>query len=92
MPVLSLAEAKEDLGVEGSVDDARVQALLDAAIQAASDYINRPIPWTDDTGAEVEVPPAVNAAIRLELRALYDNPEDVHSKAFMALLNPSRAY
>lgn len=92
MAVLTLAEAKEDLGVVGTEDDARIQALLDAAIESAAGYIKRTIPWNDDAGAPVDVPSAVNAAIRLELRALYDNPEDVQSAAFKALLQPHRDY
>lgn len=92
MAVLSLAEAKEDLGIVGNEDNARVQALLDAAIESAAGYIKRSIPWNDEEGNPVEVPAAVNAAIRLELRALYDSPEDIQSAAFKALLAPSRDY
>ncbi len=88
MPVLTLAQAKADLRVDGDADDDNVQGLLDAAIQSASDRINRPIPWSDDNGDPVDVPAAVNAAIRLELRALYDDPEAVHSRAFESLLAP----
>lgn len=88
MPVLTLEEAKVDLRVDGDDEDANVQGLLDAAIQSASDRINRPIPWDDDAGEPVDVPPAVNAAIRLELRALYADPDAVHSRAFNALLAP----
>lgn len=88
MPVLTFAQAKADLRVDGDADDDKVQELLDAAIQSASDRINRPIPWDDDDGAPVDVPAAVNAAIRLELRALYDDPESVHGRAFESLLAP----
>lgn len=92
MAVLTLEQAKEDLAVDGTADDARVQSLLTAAIQSASEYINRAIPWKDDLGADVEVPEAVNAAIRLELRALFADPTSVHSPAFRSLLNPYRIY
>lgn len=88
MPLLTLEEAKQDLRVDGDDADATVQALLDSAIGSASGRINRPIPWLDDDGIEVDVPPAVNAAIRLELRALYANPDLVHSRAFLLLLAP----
>lgn len=88
MPVLTLAQAKADLRVDSDDDDDNVQGLLDAAIQSASDRINRAIPWLDDEGAPVDVPAAVNAAIRLELRALYNDPDGVHSRAFECLLAP----
>jgi hypothetical protein len=88
MSVLTLAQAKADLRVDSDDDDENVQGLLDAAIQSASDRINRPIPWTDEADAPVEVPAAVNAAIRLELRALYADPDAVHSRAFNCLLAP----
>lgn len=88
MPVLTLEEAKRDLRVDSDDDDENVQALLDAAIASASDRINRPIPWLDAAGEVVPVPATVNAAIRLELRALYGDPDSVHSRAFEALLAP----
>jgi hypothetical protein len=88
VPVLTLEEAKLDLRVDGDDADAMVQSLLDAAIGSASGRINRPIPWLDEDGAEVDVPAAVNAAIRLELRALYADPDAVQSRAFVALLAP----
>ncbi|WP_343728518.1 head-tail connector protein [Duganella sp.] len=88
MPILTLEEAKADLRVDSDDADETIQALLDAAIQSASDRINRPIPWQDEDGADVEVPASVNAAIRLELRALYDNPDSVHGRAFESLLAP----
>ena len=89
MAVLTIAEAKVELRSDAA-DDARVQSLLEAAIQSASDYINRSIPWTDAAGAEVPVPATVNAAIRLELKALYDRPESIQCAAFKSLLNPYR--
>lgn len=88
MSVLTLAQAKADLRIDSDDDDANVQGLLDAAIQSAADRINRPIPWADEEGAEVDVPAPVNAAIRLELRALYGDPDGVHGRAFNCLLVP----
>lgn len=90
MPVPTLAEARLDLRVTGTAQDAKIQRLLNAAIRSASEYLNRPIPWTDDAGNPVEVPETVYAAIMLELRALFDDPESVHSLAFKNLLGPSR--
>ena len=88
MPLLTIAQAKVDLRIDGSDEDDNIQGLLDAAVASAADRINRPIPWLDDAGVEVEVPAPVNAAIRLELRALYSDPDAVHSRAFECLLAP----
>lgn len=90
MAVLDLNAAKDDLRIFD--EDARVQSLLDAAISSAANFINRAIPWKDDAGVPVEVPEDVNAAIRLELRALCYEPKDVQSSAFKALLIPYRVY
>lgn len=90
MPALDLTAAKDDLRIWD--EDARVQALLDAAIKSAANFINRDIPWKDDAGADVAVPADVNAAIRLELRALCYDPAAVQSPAFKSLLNPYRVY
>lgn len=90
MPVLDLTAANDDLRIWD--EDARVQALLDAAIKSASNFINRDIPWKDANGVDVEVPADVNAAIRLELRAMCYDPDAVHSAAFCSLLNPYRDY
>lgn len=92
MPLLTIQEVKDDLGLIGTDDDAKAQALLDAAILSASNYINRTIPWDDALGAPVDVPQDVNSAIRLEVRALFDESDSVHSAAFKALLNPYRIY
>ncbi|WP_428718576.1 head-tail connector protein [Undibacterium curvum] len=90
MPLPTLDEARHDLRVSGNQDDAKIQRLLNAAIQSASEFINRPIPWKDDLGVVLPVPDTVYAAILLELRALYDSPEDICSPAFFNLLRPYR--
>lgn len=89
MPVPTLEEARQDLRAN-SEDDAKIQRLLKASIESASNFINRPIPWKDEAGVDVDVPDTVYAAILLELRALYDAPEDIHSLAFCNLLQPYR--
>jgi hypothetical protein len=92
MAVITLPEAKADLRIYGDDDDANLTILLNAAIASAANYICRPIPWTNDAGQLEDVPEDVNAAILLELRALHDDPEKVHSAAFKVLLNPYRVY
>ena len=41
----------------------------------ASQYIDRPIPWTDQAGELVPAPPDVKAAILLIIGDLYENRE-----------------
>jgi len=105
MALPTLDEAKLHLRVDVDEDDALIASLLLAAIESASNFLGRSIPWPklDDDGAPLldpngqlmlePVPESVNAAIKLELGALYANREPeapVRSPAFRALLTPYR--
>lgn len=105
MPTPTLEQAKLHLRVDFDADDTLITSLLAAAVESASNYLGRPIPWPrldsdgepvlDGDGEPIEepVPESVNAAIKLELGALYANREPgapVSSSAFRALLMPYR--
>ena len=75
MPIVSLADAKTHLRVDGAAEDGFIELLLGAAEGAVAQYLNRPLPWQGADGAEVPVPPAVKVAILLILGDLYANRE-----------------
>ncbi|KAG1442295.1 hypothetical protein G6F57_018449 [Rhizopus arrhizus] len=87
MPTPTLEQAKLHLRVDFDADDTLITSLLAAAVESASNYLGRPIPWPrldgegepvlDNEGEVIEeqVPESVNAAIKLELGALYANRE-----------------
>lgn len=58
-----------------SETDPELQAFLDAAVDHASQFLGRPIPWADSESSEVPVPPSVRAAILLIVGDLYENRE-----------------
>lgn len=105
MAIPTLEQAKLHLRVDFDDDDSLIAVLLQAAVESAANYLGRPIPWPrlDSNGDPElggdgqpvidEVPESVNAAIKLELGALYANREPnapVQSPAFKALLLPYR--
>ncbi len=49
--------------------------IISAAVSHASQYIDRPIPWADESGELVPAPPDVKAAILLIIGDLYENRE-----------------
>lgn len=65
--VLTLDEIKRQLKMELD-DDSRndeLESFEASAIDYASQYIGRPIPWTDDEGVPVDVPASVKSALKL---------------------------
>ncbi|WP_207458649.1 head-tail connector protein [Azospirillum sp. SYSU D00513] len=75
MAAVTLDEAKAHLRVDGGAEDADLTLKLMAAEDAAAQYINRPIPWTNAEGQAVPVPASVKVAILLILGDLYANRE-----------------
>ena len=75
MPIVSLADAKTHLRVDGSAEDGFIELLLGAAEDAVARYLNRPVPWRDTDGTETPVPAAVKVAVLLILGDLYANRE-----------------
>lgn len=56
-------------------EDVRLLELLEAATDYASMYLGRPIPWTDENDAAVDVPASVRAGILLIVADLFENRE-----------------
>lgn len=77
MTVLTLPEIKTHLRLDAdeSAEDALLESLNEAAHDYASQYLGRPLPWLDDDGLPVVVPPSVRAAILLIVGDLYENRE-----------------
>ena len=79
MSVLTLDEIKTHLRLELD-DNSRNAELLDleaAAVDNASQFLGRPIPWTDSQGAPVDVPASVKAAIKLFIADLDQHRENI---------------
>ncbi|TLX54872.1 phage gp6-like head-tail connector protein [Stutzerimonas nosocomialis] len=76
MPMPTLADLKTHLRIRHGHEDADLQMKLDAAIDYASQFINRPIPWRDCHGADVDVPSGVRLAILIIAAELYANREE----------------
>lgn len=79
MPVPTLADFKRHLRIRHAMEDEDLQEKLNAAIDQAAQFLNRPIPWPLDPLAEVlvpaDVPPSVRAAILILAAELYANRE-----------------
>jgi hypothetical protein len=73
----TLTELKAHLRIEASqsAENVLLENLLNAAIDYASQYLGRPLPWTDENDAQVSVPASINAAILLVTADLYENRE-----------------
>ncbi|MCY1363721.1 Phage gp6-like head-tail connector protein [compost metagenome] len=79
MSLPTLADLKRHLRIRHNMDDEDLQEKLDAAIDQASEFLNRPIPWPvvpeTDPVEYADVPPSVRAAIMLGAGELYAQRE-----------------
>lgn len=77
MPVVTLDQVKKHLRLclNDAEENDHLDLIISAAVSHASQYIDRPIPWTDQAGELVPVPPDVKAAILLIIGDLYENRE-----------------
>ena len=78
MAVLTLDEIKQHLRMELDDDsrDAELLSLEAAAVDHASQFIGRPIPWTDEAAAVVPVPASIKAAVKLLIADLDQHREN----------------
>lgn len=75
MTVITLDQAKHQLRLCGSEEDQHLSLLIEAAVEHASQFIDRPIPWLNSDGEEVPVPSDLKLGILLILSDLYENRE-----------------
>lgn len=96
---ISLSLAKSHLRVDIDHDDTIIGLFIVAARENAQNYLNRPIPWMDDSSppAPVPVPSAVVAAMLLDVGSMYENRESgviggtvSENYAWIRLLTPYR--
>lgn len=77
--ILSLAEIKDHLRLDGA-DDAQLDLQLErlelAAIDYASQYIGRSIPWTCEDGKVQPVPESVKQALLLLISDFFEHREN----------------
>ena len=94
MSIVTLAEAKLHLRVDGADEDTLIQTYLDAAESAAAQYLNRALyetsVGTDTTG--LVMTKDVKVAVLLQVGALYADREDMTEMptGSRVLLNPYR--
>ena len=94
MSIVTLAEAKLHLRVDGSDEDDLIQTYLDAAEAAAAQYLNRALyatsAGTDETG--LVMTKDIKVAVLLQAGAFYANREDSAEMptGSRVLLNPYR--
>jgi hypothetical protein len=83
--IVTLAEAKAYLRVDGTEDDAVVQSILDAATEAALAYADTFDPEVDETPARLKL------AILGHIAVAYDQRENVDTPtASLGLARPLR--
>ena len=94
MSIVTLAEAKLHLRVDGADEDALVQTYLDAAESAAEQYLNRAL-YASDVGTDTTglvMAKDVKVAVLLQVGAFYADREDMSEMptGSRVLLNPYR--
>lgn len=75
--MITLEDVKAHLRLDLEADselDPQLEAMLAAAMDHASQYLNRPVPWEDAEGQPV-FPASVRAALLLVIGDLYENRE-----------------
>ncbi len=75
--VVTLDQVKNHLRLcrSDAEENSHLEMIISAAVSHASQYIDRPIPWSDKDGEFVDVPPDLQAAILLIIGDLYENRE-----------------
>lgn len=63
--------------------DPQLEAMIAAAIDHASQYLNRPVPWLDEDG-ELVFPSSVRAAVLLIVGDLHENREGMITGTIVA--------
>lgn len=76
MALPTIDDLKRHLRIRHDAENDDLQSKLDAAIDHASQFINRPIPWTDEADVQVDVPASVKVAILIIAAELYANREE----------------
>ena len=94
MSIVTLAEAKAQLRVDGAEEDTLIQSYIDAAESAAAQYLNRALYETSvgtDTTGLVRTKD-VKVAVLLQVGAFYADREDLVEMptGSRVLLNPYR--
>jgi hypothetical protein len=76
--MITLTDIKQHLRLDLNPDseaDPELQRMLDAAMDHVSQYLNRPVPWTDESSSEDVFPASVQAGVLLIVGDLYENRE-----------------
>lgn len=84
--MITLEDVKAHLRLDLEADselDPQLEAMLAAAMDHASQYLNRPVPWEDAEG-ELVFPDSVRAAVLLIVGDLHENREGVVTGTIVA--------
>ena len=94
MSIVTLAEAKLHLRVDGAEEDTLIQSYIDAAEAAAAQYLNRGL-YASDVGTDTAglvMTKDIKVAVLLQVGAFYADREDLVEMptGSRVLLNPYR--
>lgn len=70
---LTLPEVKAQLRIEHAIEDALLEQMARAAEDYVSQFLNRPVPWVDCDGEQVDVPASVRQAALMLVNHWYVN-------------------